>query len=70
LLYLDLIAPTTVSPKINLVKGDLFVISLNDDETQKLVMQVDRVDETQNLGFTKSFNYSIISSLISSRHFY
>jgi len=58
------------------VKGDLFVISLNDDETQKLVMQVDKVDDerqsqSQAPGFkkNKSFNYFIISSLISSRNF-
>ncbi|UJR27809.1 hypothetical protein I4U23_009078 [Adineta vaga] len=41
----NLCALTTVNPKTNLVKGDLFVISLNDDDTQKLVMQVDRVDD-------------------------
>ncbi len=38
---LDASAPTLVNNKTNLHKGDLFVISLNDDETQKLVMQVD-----------------------------
>ncbi|CAF3911665.1 unnamed protein product [Adineta steineri] len=38
-------ALTIVSPKTNLAKGDLFVISLNDDDTQKLVMQVDRLDD-------------------------
>jgi hypothetical protein len=41
LLYLDVSAPTSVNNKTNLHKGDLFVISLNDDDTQKLVMQVD-----------------------------
>jgi len=46
------------------VKGDLFVISLNDDETQKLVMQVDKVDDErqsqpQAPGFKKT-NLSII----------
>ena len=34
-------ALTTVNNRVNLRKGDLFVISLNDDGTQKLVMQVD-----------------------------
>ncbi|CAF1128072.1 unnamed protein product [Adineta steineri] len=34
-------APTLINNKTNLHKGDLFVISLNDDGTQKLVMQVD-----------------------------
>jgi len=41
LLYLDASAPTLINNKTNLHKGDLFVISLNDDGTQKLVMQVD-----------------------------
>ncbi|CAF3237234.1 unnamed protein product [Rotaria sp. Silwood2] len=36
--------PTIVSPKANLVKGDLFVINLNDDGTEQLVMEVDSVD--------------------------
>jgi len=39
--YLDASAPTLINNKTNLHKGDLFVISLNDDDTQKLVMQVD-----------------------------
>ncbi|CAF1097604.1 unnamed protein product [Rotaria sordida] len=34
-------APTLVNNKTNLRKGDLFVINLNDDGVQKLVMQVD-----------------------------
>jgi hypothetical protein len=33
--------PTIVNPKTNLRKGDLFVINLNDDGTQKLFMEVD-----------------------------
>lgn len=47
--YLDPSALTTVSPKANLAKGDLFAISLNEDATQKLVMQVDRVDEERQI---------------------
>lgn len=39
--YLDATAPTLVNSRTNLHKGDLFVISLNDEGTQKLVMQVD-----------------------------
>ncbi|CAF3777058.1 unnamed protein product [Rotaria magnacalcarata] len=34
-------APTLVTSKTNLHKGDLFVISLNEEGTQKLVLQVD-----------------------------
>ncbi|CAF1097333.1 unnamed protein product [Rotaria sp. Silwood1] len=41
--------PTTVSPKTNLLKGDLFVINLNDDDTEKIVMEVDRVDEERQI---------------------
>ena len=37
----DVSAPTLVNSKTNLHKGDLFVINLSDDNTQKLVMQVD-----------------------------
>jgi len=48
-LYLDPCAPTIVSPKTNLVKGDLFAISLNDEGTQKLVMQVDKVDDERQI---------------------
>lgn len=43
--YLDPSAPTTISPKAGLGKGDLFAISLNDDGTQKLLLQIDRVDD-------------------------
>ncbi len=35
--------------KTNLIKGDLFAISLNDECTQKLVMQVDRVDDERQI---------------------
>jgi len=45
IIVLDLSTPTTVNPKTTLVKGDLFAISLNENGKQKLVMQVDRVDE-------------------------
>jgi hypothetical protein len=41
LLCLDASAPTRVNSRTNLRKGDLFVISLNDDGTEKLVMEVD-----------------------------
>ena len=41
--------PTTVSLKANLAKGDLFAISLNDECTQKLIMQVDKVDEERHI---------------------
>ncbi|CAF4270186.1 unnamed protein product [Rotaria sp. Silwood2] len=34
-------APTLVNNRTNLHKGDLFVINLNDEGTQKLVMEVD-----------------------------
>ncbi len=47
--YLDPSVPTTVSPKTNLIKGDLFVVCLNDEGTQKLVMQVDRVDDERQI---------------------
>ncbi len=47
--YLDPSGPTSVSPKTNLIKGDLFVISLNDESTQKIVMQVDRVDDERQI---------------------
>ena len=47
--YLDPSAPTTVSPKANLFKGDLFAISLNEDGSQKLLLQVDRVDEERTI---------------------
>ncbi|CAF3848474.1 unnamed protein product, partial [Rotaria sp. Silwood1] len=42
--------PTLVTNRTNLRKGDLFVINLNDDGTQKLVMQVDeeRPGQPQN----------------------
>ena len=38
---LDGSAPTVVNNKTNLHKGDVFVISLNEAGTQKLVLQVD-----------------------------
>jgi hypothetical protein len=52
-LYLDASAPTLVNNKANLHKGDLFVTSLNDDGTQKLVMQVDeeRTGPSANPGY-------------------
>lgn len=34
-------APTLVTNKTNLRKGDIVVISLDKDETQQIVMQVD-----------------------------
>lgn len=46
---LDLSTPTTVNPKTLLAKGDLFAVSLNDSGKQKLVMQVDRVDEERQI---------------------
>jgi hypothetical protein len=55
LLCLDASAPTVVNNKTNLHKGDLFVISLNDDGTQKLVMQVDeeRTNPSVNPGHSR-----------------
>lgn len=38
---LDASLPTSVNSKTNLHRGDLFVISLNDDDDQKLLMEVD-----------------------------
>ncbi|CAF1152502.1 unnamed protein product [Rotaria sordida] len=35
----------TITRKTNLAKGDLFVINLNDDGTEKIVMEVDRADD-------------------------
>ena len=51
---LDTSASTVVNTKTNLRKGDLFVISLNDDGTQKLVMQVDeeRANASANPGYS------------------
>ncbi|CAF1052106.1 unnamed protein product [Adineta ricciae] len=50
-------APTIVSPKINLAKGDLFVMNLYDNnDTQKLLMQVDRVDDERAI---QSANFDI-----------
>jgi hypothetical protein len=46
---LDPSAPTIVSPKANLAKGDLFVISLDEEGTQKLVMQVDKVEDERQI---------------------
>ena len=47
--YLDSIVQTTVSPKTNLIKGDLFVLCLNEGGTQKLLLQVDRVDDERQI---------------------
>lgn len=45
-------ALTTVNSRVNLKKGDLFVISLNDDGSKKLVIQVDeeRTNSAPNPG--------------------
>lgn len=37
------------SPKTNLVKGDLFVINLNDDNTEKLLLEVDKTDDERTI---------------------
>lgn len=46
---LDPSALTTISPKTTLAKGDLFAISLNEDATQKLLLQLDRVDDERTI---------------------
>lgn len=73
--HLDSIGPpTTVSPKTNLNKGDLFVISLNEEGTQKILMQVDdeRQIQTPNPGFfvKKGLNILSLVCLFFFRNFY
>ena len=46
--HLDPIMPTTVNPKTNLHKGELFVLNLNEQGTQKILLEVDEERSNQS----------------------